>query len=145
MPTRGAACNKERAARPPCWSRTALRGALGNALTPVAATLVGTLRRSPWPLLSVGQQTCGPSVKYVAITYTAHARLRTQERAITDQIVADVLSDPAQTYASRDELVAERILADGKPWRVVYVEEQQDSGLVARVVSVYRIRKLKQR
>jgi len=83
-------------------------------------------------------------VKYVAITYTAHAWLRTHERSISDQIVVDVLRDPDQSYSSRDELVAERILADGKPWRVVYVEEQQDVGLIARVVSVYRIRKLKQ-
>ena len=83
-------------------------------------------------------------MRYAEIAYTAHARLRIDERSIPERVVVDVLADPDRSYLDHGELVAERVLADGKPWRVAYVEERRGRAVVARVVSVYRIRKLKQ-
>ena len=82
-------------------------------------------------------------VRYARIAYTYHARLRLVEREIPENVVAEVLAAPDQTYRDGDELVAERVLAGGKPWRVVYVEEPATDGTIARVVTVHRIRRLK--
>ncbi len=84
----------------------------------------------------------GPVVRYDRIVYTYHAWLRMEERSISEELVADILAAPDQTYADKGELVAERVLAD-KAWRVVYVEERAGEGVSVRIVSVYRIARLK--
>lgn len=82
-------------------------------------------------------------VRYDRIAYSPHALDSMSERAISEQVVLDVLADPGRTYASRDKRVAERVLGNGKSWRVVYVEERDDGTVVIRVVTVYRIDTLK--
>ena len=84
-------------------------------------------------------------VRYARVVYSPHALDSMTKRAIPEQVVADILFDPDLTYPNRDKLVAERVLGDGKPWRVVFVEDQAADGLVARVVTVYRIDRLKAR
>lgn len=85
----------------------------------------------------------GPVVRYDRIVYTYHARLRMEERSISEELVADILAAPDQTYADKEELVAERVLANRNAWRVVYAEEHGADGLIVRIVSVYRIARLK--
>lgn len=82
-------------------------------------------------------------VGYADIVYTRHAREKMAERSIPEPLVADVLALPDRIYANGDVMVAERVLNDGKPWRVVFVEEDVSPHRSARVVSVYRIDKLK--
>lgn len=78
------------------------------------------------------------------IAYTEHARLRMSQRSIPEQVIATVLEAPDRLFADGDEIVAEKVLEDGKPWRVVYAEEHSAVGLIARVVTVHRIKKLVQ-
>ncbi|MDP9366218.1 MAG: DUF4258 domain-containing protein [Chloroflexota bacterium] len=82
-------------------------------------------------------------IRYASIVYTHHAREKTEERSIPETLVRDVLSYPSQVYPNEDVMVAERIFDDGKPWRVVFAEDHASDGLVVRIVSVYRIDRLK--
>lgn len=84
-------------------------------------------------------------VGYADVMYTRHAREKMEERSIPEPLVADVLADPDRIYANGDVMIAERVLDNGKPWRVVFAEEGMSPHRVARVVSVYRIDKLKAR
>jgi len=83
-----------------------------------------------------------PVLRYARIELTDHARLRVVQRSIPDWVILDVLAAPERAYADRDELVAERVPSDGKPWKVVYVEEQDAKGVFARAITVHRIQKL---
>jgi len=80
-----------------------------------------------------------PVLPFVRVEYTYHANLRRAERSIPPDLAYDVLADPDVTYGDRGALVAERTMPDGKPWRVVYVEVAEADGLVARVITLHRI------
>lgn len=78
------------------------------------------------------------------IEYTVHARRRMAERSIPEDVVVAVLAAPDRSYIDGDEQVAEWMGPDQKPIRVVYtLRLDQSLGLTVRVISVYRIRKLK--
>lgn len=78
------------------------------------------------------------------IEYTVHARRRMVERSISEDVVTGVLSSPDLTYIDADAHVAERLGPENKPIRVIYTVRQDPTfGLIIRVISVYRIRKLK--
>jgi hypothetical protein len=83
-------------------------------------------------------------VHFDRIEYTVHAQRRMVERSISEQAIAEVLLAPDQTYRDGDENVAEQVGAQNKPLRVVYTLQDEPFGVVVvRVVTVYRIQKLK--
>lgn len=84
-------------------------------------------------------------VGYRGIAYTRHAREKMAERSVPEQLVVDVLAEPDRLYENGDVWVAERVLGDGKPWRVVFVEDEESPNRFARVISVSRIDKVSAR
>lgn len=66
------------------------------------------------------------------------------ERSIPENVVSAVLAASDRTYIDGDEHVVEGVGPEQKPIRVVYtVRSDQSLGQVVRVITVYRIRKLK--
>lgn len=82
-------------------------------------------------------------MRYDRLVVTRHARLRLLEREIPERVVIDVINDPDQTYQSDDAMVAERVFADGKPWRVVFTVEVIENETIVRIVTVHRLKKVK--
>jgi len=72
---------------------------------------------------------------------TLQARIELVDREVLDLVAPDVVDNPEAADVSGGAQVAERVLADGKPWRVVAVT----GGMTIRVVSGDRIEKVEAR
>ncbi len=71
------------------------------------------------------------------VTYSAHARRRMEQRAISEEIVTTTLGKPTRTYlGSHGNMIAEKRFRNGRTVRVVYVDRPGERGAHVHVVTV---------
>jgi len=84
----------------------------------------------------------GGTGRYVAVTYSKHAREQMAERLISPRQIERTIAAPNRTRPSTNPLgrtVAERETAAGNTLRVVYAEVPTLAGVTAHVVTIIRI------
>lgn len=81
-------------------------------------------------------------MRYDYVEYDIHAVERMDQRMLADDLVQDVLEDPAYRYRGRRDpgrWIAEKVTTRGTALRVVYVERFDERGLGAVILTVYRV------
>lgn len=81
-------------------------------------------------------------VRDAHVVYSTHALDCLRKRAIPELVAIAVLTAPGRDDPNQGKLVAERVVAVRKQWRVAYVEERGSESTV-RIVTVSLIDRLK--